>query len=77
MDDCISGPNSENKMLDIADKLGIVLSSGGFSLKGIAFLSKDPPEYLTDDGVSIHVAGMKWYAKDDLLAFDFTDMNFS
>ena len=64
-------------MLDIAGKLEIVLSSGGFSLKGIAFLSKDPPEFLADDGVSIHVAGMKWYTKDDLLAFDFIDMNFS
>ena len=63
INDCISGSNSENEMLNIADKLEIVLNSGGFSLKGIAFLSKDPPESLSDDGVSIHVAGMKWYTK--------------
>ena len=76
VDDCISGSNSENEMLNLVDKLEIVLNSGGFSLKGIAFLSKDP-ESISDDGVSIHVAEMKWYTKDDLLAFDFTDMNFS
>ena len=46
VDDCISSLNSENEMLNIADKLEIVLKSGGFSLKGIAFSSKDPPEFL-------------------------------
>ena len=56
VDDCISGSNSENEMLNIVDKLEIVLNSGGFSLKGIAFLSKDPPESISDDGVSIHVS---------------------
>ena len=75
--DCISGSNSENEMLNIAYKLEIVLNSGGFSLKGIASSSKDNPESLSDDGVSIHIAGRKWYTKDDLLPFDFTDMNFS
>ena len=77
VDDRISGLNSENEILNIADKLKIVLNSGGISLKGIAFLSKDPSESLSDDGVSIQVAGMKWYTKDDLLAFDFTEINFS
>ena len=77
VNDCISGSNSENEMLNITDKLEIVLKGGGFSLKGVAFSSKDPPESLSDDGASIHVAGMKQYTKDDLLAFDFTNMNFS
>ena len=44
VDDCTSGSNSENEILNIADKLKMVLNSGGFSLKGLAFSSKDPPE---------------------------------
>ena len=61
VDDCISGSNSDNEMLNIAYKLQIVLNSVGFSLKWIAFSSKDHPKSLLNDCVSVHVAGMKWY----------------
>ena len=43
VDDCISGLNSENEMLNIADKLEFVLNSDGFSLKGIAYHFEKSP----------------------------------
>ena len=43
VDDCISGLNSENEMLNIADKLEFVLNSDGFSLKGIVYHFEKSP----------------------------------
>ena len=54
-----------------------MLNRGGFSLKGVTFSGKDPPECLSEDGVSISVAGMKWYPKEDLLSIDLSELNFA
>ena len=59
-----------------ADELEVVLNRGGFSLKGVSFSGKDPPECLSDDGVSINVAGMRWYTKEDVLSLEIGELNF-
>ena len=77
VDDCLSGEDSENLSLKRADELKIVLDRGGFSLKGITFSGKPPPESLSSDGKSINVAGMKWFSEDDLISLDISELNFA
>ena len=77
VDDCLSGERSEDLAMLRSDQLEIVLNRGGFALKGISFSGKDPPECLSDDGVSINVAGLKWYTKEDVLALDISELNFA
>ena len=40
-----------------------MLNRGGFSLKGVTFNGKDPPEALSADDTNINVAGMKCVSK--------------
>ena len=77
VDDCISGENSSDDRNRVTDNLMIVLTKGGFSLKGITFSGFDPPEHLSKDGESITVAGMNWFSKNDLLSLNVTSLNFS
>ena len=77
VDDCLSGEKSHLLATKRADELEVVLNRGGFSLKGISFSGKDPPERLTDDGKSVSVGGMKWFPKDDYLTFDIGDLIFA
>ena len=55
----------------------MVLNHGGFQLKGVTFSGDDPPSSLTDDSVSIHVAGLKWFSKDDFLTLNVGELNFA
>ena len=41
------------------DQLELILNHGGFQLKGVSFSGDDPPDTLSDDGITIHVAGME------------------
>ena len=77
VDDCISGESTVDGAMTRADELELVLNRGGFTLKGITFSKKDPPESLSDDGNSINVAGMTWYPKDDKLSLDISPLNFA
>ena len=60
-----------------ADEMEIVCSKGGFGLKGFTFAGKDPIEKLSADGKSIHVGGIRWFSKDDVISIDFTELNFA
>ena len=60
-----------------ADHLEIVLSRGGFSLKGIAYSGKDPPGSLSDDGVSVLVAGIRWFTKEDKISLNMGKLMFA
>ena len=77
VDDCITGEMSEKHAMKRADELEIVLNRGGYTLKGITFSNHDPPESLTDDGISIGVAGMKWYSKEDKISLNIGELNFA
>ena len=77
VDDCLSGEENIEKALQRADDLELVLNRGGFTLKGIIFTEGDPPSALSTYDSSIIVVGMKWFPKEDLLAFDIGELNFS
>ena len=77
VDDCISGENTMDNLLSTTDGLKLALNKGGFCLKGFTFSGSPPPSNLTDDGVSIKVAGEKWFSKDDLLSLNIGELNFA
>ena len=77
VDDCISGEDSSDDRNNVTDNLMIVLSKGGFNLKGITFSGFDPPEHLSKDEKSVTVAGMNWFSKNDLISLNITSLNFS
>ena len=60
-----------------SDQLEIAFNHGGFELKGVPFLVNPRLKTLSDDGISIHIAGMKWYPKDDFTSLHLSEMNFS
>ena len=77
MDDCVSGENSWKKVLSTTDELKLVLSRGGFAFNGLTFSGKDPPSDLSEDKVSIKVAGMKWFSKEDKISLNCSNLNFT
>ena len=77
VDDCLSGETGRTQAHVLADQLEIVLSKGNFRLKGVAFSGEEPIEKLTDDGETIHVAGMKWFPKEDTISLNLGELNFA
>ena len=77
IDDCLSGANTKEEVMQLADEIQIILSRGGFTLKGFTFSGESPTESLSGDNTSINVAGMKWYPEDDKLELDITKLNFN
>jgi len=77
VDDCISGEKTIKAAIERADQMELVLSRGGFGLKGFTFTGKEPLESLSSDGQSISIAGMTWFPKDDLLSLDIGELNFA
>ena len=57
--DCFSRANTKEEVMQLADDIQIILSRGGFSLKGFTFSEESPAESLSGDNKSINVAGMK------------------
>ena len=76
MDDCLSGEDSWEKVRETTDNLILVSNRGGFGLKGLTFSGLDPPDNLSTDGVSVNVAGMKWFPKEDKIALNIGELNF-
>ena len=76
VDDCLSGEDSWEKVRETTDNLILVLNRGGFGLKGLTFSGLDPPDNLSTDGVSVNVAGMKWFPKEDKIALNIGELNF-
>ena len=72
VDDCLSGAVTSK-----ADDLELVLHRGGFSLKGVAFSWKKPPESMSDDGENIVVAGVPWFTESDTISLILKDLIFS
>ena len=72
----MSGEHSMNLVHETTDNLKVVLSKGGFGLKGFTFSGSDPPEHLDNGDKSINVVGMKWHPKLDMLNLDIGDLNF-
>ena len=66
VDDCLTGESTKPLLYQRADKLSLVLLRGGFSLKGFTYSGAKPLKQLSDDGESIHVAGLKWHSEKDI-----------
>ena len=77
VDDCLSGTCTEKERTKITDEIQLVLARGGFTVKGYIFSGRDPPAEFSTDGVSVKVAGMKWYPKEDKISLVSGDLNFS
>ena len=77
VDDCMSGDEGFDQVRTLTDDLELVLKRGGFNLKGITFSGSDPPEHLSEDGVSILAGGLKWFSKSDTLKLNLGAFNFS
>ena len=77
VDDCLSGGNSAEKVMSLADELELVLNRGGFSLKGVSFSKKPPLKSLSENGQSLNVAGVKWFPEEDILSLDVSELNFA
>ena len=77
MDDCMSGDESTTLAVQRSHELELVGNKGGFQLKGIVISGEDPPDTMSDDGISVFVAGMKWWPKEDQLSLNIPQMNFS
>ena len=77
MDDCLSGESMEESPLEKADHLELVLHGGAFSLKGVTFSKRDPPNNLSADDCSVNMAGMKWFPKEDMASLDIAELNFA
>ena len=46
-------------------------------MKGFTFAGKPPLKEHSEDGVSVKVAGMKWFSESDELQLDIGDINFA
>ena len=77
VDDCATGEDTTKLAMQRADEMEIVCSKGGFGLKGFTFSGKDPIDKLSADGRSIHVGGIRWFSKDDVISIDFAELNFA
>ena len=77
VDDCLSGEDSWDSVVSTTDDLQLVLARGGFTVKGFIFSGQHPPSDFSNDGVSVKVAGLKWYTKADKISLETGDLNFS
>ena len=74
---CLSGEENIEKALQRADELQLVLNCDGFTLKAITFTAGDPTSALSANDSSVNVFEMKWLQKENLLAFEIGELNFS
>ena len=77
VDDNLSGANSVKQRNMITDQLTLGLAKAKFHLKGYTFSGELPPAHLSSDGVSVAVAGSKWFPKEDEICLKIPDLIFS
>ena len=77
MDDIMSGCQSIEEADQRADEMEIMLSRGGFTLKGFTMSGRNPDPSLSADGISILVAGHFWFSEKDKIALNIKDLNFA
>ena len=77
VDDNLSGANSVKLRNMITDQLALGLSKVKFFLKGFTFSGERPPAHLSSDGVSVGVAGCKWFSEEDEISLKIPDLNFA
>eukprot|EP00111_Clytia_hemisphaerica_P013773 TCONS_00040530-protein len=73
VEDCLSGAPTVNLAHKLADDLEVVISHGGFSLKGFTFSGQRPQESLS----TVSVAGLRWFPHEDEVSLDVQQLNFA
>ena len=61
MDDCATGATCAASAHHKSTQISDLLAGGGFSVKGFTISGEPPLPSLTKDGVSVNVAGVKWF----------------
>ena len=78
MDDVMGGAHTTADSETKQDNLECVLRMGGFKLKGFTVSGEDPDKSLASkNGISISVAGMLWFSREDLIGLDIKELNFA
>ena len=77
VDDCMSGEQSVEQMTKMMNNLEFVLNTVGWTLKSYTVSGEHPHESLTRDGVSIDVAGHKWFSQEDAISLYIKELNFA
>ena len=77
VDDCLTGEATKEKAMQRADEIELVLSRGGFALKGVTMSGSCPHDTLSSDGININVAGMIWTPEPDRISLDIKELNFA
>ena len=77
VDDCLPGAPTVKLAHKLADDLEVVISHGGYGLKGFTFSGQKPQESLSSDGEAVSVAGLKWFPHKDEISLDVQQLNFA
>ena len=73
-------PNGKQKLDEcfiLADQLTVVVGRGGLRFKQFAFSSIPPDVSISSNGISVDVAGMKWFTVKDQLSLKIGPLNFA
>ena len=62
---------------EILERLQYVVNQGSFTLKTFTVSGRPPDPSVSEDGVSIGVAGHRWFPEKDIIAYSFTGPNFA
>ena len=67
VDDCNSSVSTKKEVETIKHNMPDFMQSYGFPIKGLACSGEAPPKELSEDGISVNVAGYRWQPlKDEL-----------
>ena len=77
IDDMLSGTESLEETLSLTDELEASVLKGGFRLKGFTISGDNPSENLSSDGVSVVVAGLRWFPEGDFFKLNISELNFN
>ena len=73
----MSGEQSVEQMTKMMNNLEFVLNTVGWTLKSYTVSGEHPHQSLTRDGVSIDVAGHKWFSQEDAISLYIKELNFA
>ena len=74
IDDMLSGTESLEETLSLTDELEASVLKGGFRLKGFTISGDNPSENLSSDGVSVVVAGLRWFPEGDFIKLNMSEV---
>ena len=67
VDDCNSSVSTKEEVETIKTNMPGFMRRHGFPIKGLACSGEAPPDELSEDGISVNVAGYKWRPEKDEL----------